>query len=189
MGRFGRVMRWGVHATTVFLGLLMVFSYLPNGWVGRYKHETGILVDGVAGQYIVWSGRVEGVLVFEEYSKEMVEEDLEHIRALRAQDVFVSRRRYRSETLWMRAAVGLQQPRGIFELPTFRYRPRQGQWDHGELFVSFPISYALLLSGVCSGLLINARLRRVPEGGCQSCGYELAGLTGDTCPECGVERG
>ncbi len=30
------------------------------------------------------------------------------------------------------------------------------------------------------------RSRRFPPGHCQSCGYSLRGLTGDTCPECGA---
>ncbi|MFG0246835.1 MAG: hypothetical protein ACF8MF_12380 [Phycisphaerales bacterium JB052] len=178
-----------MHATTIVLIVLMVFSYLPNGWVGAYKHETGQLTDGVAGQYLIWSGRIEGVLVFEDYSEERLKADRDRVCALRDQGVIIDRPRYGTQRLWFRAPIRMQRSKGVFALPTLRHRPRQGQWDYGELVISMPISYTLLLSGACSGMLIWVRCRSVPEGGCQSCGYSLEGLRGETCPECGVERG
>ena len=184
MGRLKRLVWWAVHVTTAVLIVLMVFSYLPNSWVGRYKHETGSLTDDVAGQYIIWSGRIEGVLVFEDYSRERVEKSLAQARAMREEGVIIDRPRYRTESLWLRAVIWMQRPQGVFALPRFSYRRKQGDWDYGELLVSLPMSYPLILSGACSLLLLRSRLRRIPVGCCQSCGYLLDGVSGDVCPEC-----
>jgi hypothetical protein len=50
-----------------------------------------------------------------------------------------------------------------------------------------PILFLLLCTG--AALHAWARMRRYPEGQCRRCGYALEGLTSNTCPECGVERG
>jgi len=44
-----------------------------------------------------------------------------------------------------------------------------------------PLLFALLLY-----VAVRARLRAWPEYACQTCGYDLRGITGKVCPECGA---
>ena len=188
MGRFRRVLWWGVHATTVLLVLLMVFSYMPNSWVVDYKHKTGKAMDGVFAQYVVWSGRAECTLVFDDYDREKVQAARQRNLELKAQGkgIDASYRRDPEVELLFSAMLKMRREHGVFALPKFQYEPKTVNNLRGRLHVSMPISYPLLLSAACSMVLIWSSRRRIPEGCCQSCGYALEGLTTSTCPECGI---
>lgn len=186
VGRFRRVLWWSVHATTVLLVLLTVFSYIPNSWAGKYKHNTGKPMNGVYAQYIVWSGRAECTLLFDDYDPEKVR--AVHTLFAEGGQVSINHRWDPAVSLALSAALQLERPKSMFALPKLRYSTRTWDSKNGKLYISIPIIYPLLLCAACSAWLIWLRSRKIPMGCCQSCGYALDGLTIHICPECGVER-
>jgi hypothetical protein len=49
----------------------------------------------------------------------------------------------------------------------------------------FPLWLLFLLVAIPTGFLFWRDYRRIPEGHCQACGYNLTGNTSGICPECG----
>lgn len=77
---------------------------------------------------------------------------------------------------------GEPRPHVKFELKHF------GLAGGGRVFAA-PIVIPLALSGGASGLLWWRELRRrrrALQGHCRKCGYDLRGLAGGNCPECGA---
>lgn len=64
------------------------------------------------------------------------------------------------------------------------------EWTGGKIYLRvmqvFLYPYALLVGVV--GIYISCLPRRIAEGACARCEYDLAGLAGESpaCPECGV---
>lgn len=60
------------------------------------------------------------------------------------------------------------------------------------LFVALPLAVAMTLAWIVGALdAAVERLRRprpIPEGICIGCGYDLTGLSGAVCPECGQDQ-
>lgn len=58
-------------------------------------------------------------------------------------------------------------------------------------FINIPLLYPTMVTLIASVVLFVRERRRVARlgAGCQPCGYPLADLSGDTCPECGAWHG
>jgi len=67
-------------------------------------------------------------------------------------------------------------------------------WDWWFKIAKTPDSFQLMVplwvpTLVLIGLGVMVRPSRDQEGRCAACGYELQGVGGQVCPECGVKRG
>ncbi|MCH7792766.1 MAG: hypothetical protein IID31_10875 [Planctomycetes bacterium] len=75
-----------------------------------------------------------------------------------------------------------QKPPPIVWLPRYNFSIKNaGTWRN----VAVPFWIPLVLVAVPTGLLFY-RDRKPKPGCCAKCRYDLAGLSGDTCPECGT---
>jgi hypothetical protein len=75
-----------------------------------------------------------------------------------------------------------RKPPPIVWLPRYNAANRNaGTWKN----VAVPLWMPLVLVAVPTGILFY-RDRRVPPGCCTRCRYDLAGLSGNLCPECGT---
>ncbi len=77
-----------------------------------------------------------------------------------------------------------ERPWVVFGAVEWRWRP----WfwsDHRVTYFGVPLIY-ILVPWTLVTIILFRRDRRPPEGHCDLCGYNLAGNTSGTCPECGV---
>ena len=94
--------------------------------------------------------------------------------------------RYRSLTLERRSeyrAAGLSAFHPTVWLPSFE-RDRQNPSDVRTVLV--PLWIPLVLCAIPTGILFY-RDRKPKPGCCAQCRYDLTGLNGGTCPECGTK--
>ena len=81
-------------------------------------------------------------------------------------------------------------PRGITSPRTFgfilpSYSSSLPIFTPALSFVFVPIWLPMLLALIAPAVSILRRRRRVPEGHCRRCRYDLTGNTSGKCPECG----
>jgi len=173
-GRLRSCWRWGV---TLIAAVLVVGTVLS--WF--YYLRLGYAVDQprMPGEQRVWS----------EYSAVVGEGRIWVDLLPRCSDVF------RSEPSSFGFQSDLNQQRSIYRAAYWMYgdriwgleidRSNQGG-SHTRIYLSgfVPAGIFGLLSA-WSWIGVLRRRNKLREGGCQACGYSLAGLDGGVCPECG----
>jgi hypothetical protein len=67
------------------------------------------------------------------------------------------------------------------------FKSERGVWGHG-VTIDAPL-WPLAVTVIGASAWALRGLRRRAAGCCRGCGYDLAGLTADLCPECGAATG
>jgi len=85
-------------------------------------------------------------------------------------------------------ADGTMRP-GVVCVPHLRSPTVQWDIELHPGHVKLPIIYLALAASAPALAVVWLRRRRVPAGHCPGCRYDLRGVTGGVCPECGREIG
>ena len=168
--RLGRVMRWGVYACSIVMCLLCIASYWPQPrWSREYVPPNGKVASRSFTELILWNGW----LIFERYP------DYQQMGFSAPMPGVHHEFEWRSHT----------NPASLQSLSAPAYITKGGGSGGSYIRYTFRSIWPTALF-VGFGLILwyRSRQSRIP-GCCPSCGYSLEGLTGKTCPECGVERG
>ena len=166
--RLGRVVRWGVYACTLMFITVVIASYvrvIVFHYEYAYNSRSRVL-DWVAVE--VYDSRLQI-----EWHSSMTDRDLQNSTALLR---YVRLSEIKSTFFDLKA----------WSLPSsYGGGHHRGVYYGRDLPLGYPTGALVLVSLV---LLIKSLSKRKRANTCP-CGYSLEGLTSNTCPECGVERG
>lgn len=165
--RLGRVMRWGVYACTIVMCLLCIASYWPQPrWSREDVPSNGSVGNRTYTDVIFMGGRIN-IERYPDYQQMGFSAPTPGVH-------------YNFE--WH----SQKNPSSLRSLSDSSTIARGGGSYTRYRFRSlWPTALLAMISLV---LWYRERLTQTP-GCCQSCGYSLEGLDGQTCPECGVHRG
>ncbi len=178
MRRLKRAMRWGVYACTLLAVVGFALSF-HSGVSVSWAHLTGSSGHRAIRFHLsADSGRVR--FFFDPSSRVAFSGKIlppkDHLRVrhyrLQKKDRFLSNGTIVRRRAWWAGPAAIPERH-------LQYLSRSKIWD-------LPLAYALALLIWLSILMYNRRKQNYPRGYCQFCGYDIAGLVIDSCPECGT---
>ena len=180
MGRFKRFTRWEVYACTLIALVITAISFVfvIGASVSKVRREQILLYREVSVRFE--KGRIDlGYIPRGGYGMfgPPLPEPGWHART------------------WSYRTSYFSYPKGSIFAPKYQWWSLPGYTrGHGNptgptYEISIPLVYvSLILSSLSVWMWIRV-WRKSRLGRCRKCGYSVEGLTSNTCPECGVERG
>jgi hypothetical protein len=83
-------------------------------------------------------------------------------------------------------AFRIQAPDPFWRRAAVPFRPLGVYWSGGRVSLQCPLWVPFVLGAATTAVLWWRDRRRIPQGHCRKCGYDLTGNVSGRCPECGT---